>query len=206
VITSIMFVRHGETLWNQQRRYQGQADSPLSELGLAQAELVGKFLSSRRIDAVYTSDLGRAVQTADCIAKHHGLSAIADSRLREMSFGIWEGLTREEVMQEHAELFYARMKDNLSHPVPEGEGPEEVVQRFLSCLEERIAQHEGGTIVVVSHGAALRMVIASLLHIPLGKSQCLRQSNGGISELAYDRESRSCPWQAVTINCTAHLH
>ena len=77
VITSIMFVRHGETLWNQQRRYQGQADSPLSELGLAQAELVGKFLSSRRIDAVYTSDLGRAVQTADCIAKHHGLSAIA---------------------------------------------------------------------------------------------------------------------------------
>lgn len=59
--------------------------------------------------------------------------------------------------------------------------------------------------MVVSHGAALRMVIASLLHIPLGKSQCLRQSNGGISELAYDRESRSCPWQAVTINCTAHL-
>ena len=91
----------------------GQADSPCLA-GVGPSGLVGKFLSSRRIDAVYTSDLGRAkVQTADCIAKHHGLSAIADSRLRgDVPSVCWEGLTREEVMQEHAELFYARMKDN----------------------------------------------------------------------------------------------
>ena len=92
--TTIIFVRHGETAWNLELRYQGQGDSPLSEQGVAQAKRVGDFLSRRKIAAVYTSDLGRAVFTAETIAQHHGLKPIADQRLREMTFGVWEGNPR----------------------------------------------------------------------------------------------------------------
>jgi broad specificity phosphatase PhoE len=205
VSTTIIFVRHGETAWNLEQRYQGQEDSPLSEQGRRQAQLVGEFLSKRKITAVYTSDLGRAVLTAKCIADPHNLTPIVDERLREMSFGDWEGMTREEVVEQYPELYRARQRDNSSHPIPGGEQPGEVIQRFLSCLEEIVARHPGETIVVVSHGAALRMTLASLLAIPLGRSQCLSQSNGGISELVYNGPGASCPWRVITLNSTAHL-
>ncbi|NMB02648.1 MAG: histidine phosphatase family protein [Firmicutes bacterium] len=203
--TRIIFVRHGETVWNQEQRYQGQADSPLSDLGMVQAEQVGRYLSRGKVDAVYTSDLRRALLTAQQIAKYHGLEPIADQRLREMSFGIWEGLTRKEVQEKYPDLFYARFQDNLTNRVPGGELPGEVVQRMHSFLEERIQEHDGQTIVLVSHGGTLRTIISSLLHMPLEKSYCLQQSNAGVSEFLYNRQGSSCPWQAVTINSTAHL-
>lgn len=202
--TTVIFVRHGETAWNLEQRYQGQEDSPLSDEGLLQAKRVGEFLSRRKIDAIYTSDLGRAVVTAQCIAEPHKLKPIVDKRLREMSFGVWEGLTRAEVSEQFPELFQARLNDSLAHPIPGGEEPQEVVGRFLDCLEEKLASHEGETIVFVSHGATLRLVLAHLLDIPLSKSQCLAQSNGGISELVFDKNS-PCPWRVITINSTAHL-
>lgn len=203
--TRIIFVRHGETLWNQERRYQGQADSPLSELGLFQAEQVGKFLGQRKIDSVYSSDLKRAFVTAEHIAKFHNLEPIADTRLREMSFGLWEGLTRTEVQEKYPDLFYARYHNYLTSRVPGGELPEEVVKRMRSFLNERIPEHGEQTIVVVSHGAILRASIASLLHMPLEKSYCLQQTNAGISEFYYNKQGDSCPWLAVTINSTTHL-
>lgn len=203
--TNLILVRHGETAWNLEQRYQGQEDSPLSELGMEQARRVGEFLSRRKISAVYCSDLGRAVLTAQCIADYHNLVPILDQRLREMSFGAWEGLTRGEVVEQYPELYHARQRDNAAHPVPGGEAPEDVVKRVRSCLDDLVVEHRGETIVVVSHGAALRMTLASLLGIPLSRSQCLSQSNGGISELIFSGKHASCPWRVVTINSTAHL-
>lgn len=203
--TTIIFVRHGETAWNVELRYQGQGDSPLSEQGVAQAKRVGDFLSRRKIAAVYTSDLGRAVFTAETIAQHHGLKPIADQRLREMTFGVWEGLTRAEVLERYADLYYARLEDSSAHPVPGGEQPEDVVKRLLSCLDDLVHRHDGETIVIVSHGAALRLTLAALLGIPLNRSHCLSQNNGGISELIYSPDNASCPWRVLTINSTGHL-
>lgn len=202
--TTLIFVRHGETTWNQELRYQGQCDSALSELGLLQAEKVGEFLKGRKIDAVYSSDLGRAVLTAEKIAQHHGLVPILDERLREMSFGVWEGLTRAEVLAKYPDLYQARYEDRLKRRIPGGELPGEVVERLHRFLDECLPKHEGETIVAVSHGGALRLVLASLLHIPLGHSSCLSQSNAGISELIY-KPGGPCPWQVVTINSTCHL-
>jgi alpha-ribazole phosphatase len=203
--TTIIFVRHGETLWNNEGRYQGQQDSPLSPTGLLQADKVGEFLRKRHVDAVYSSDLKRAWLTAQSIAKHHGLDTIRDPRLREMSFGVWEGKTRDQVRQEYPELWDARGRDNLSTRVPGGEVPEEVVMRFREFLEEQVSKGMDQTIVVVSHGAALRFTLASLLHIPLDKSHCLHQSNAGVSELRYSGEGRDCLWEALCLNTTAHL-
>lgn len=204
-MTKVIFVRHGETLWNQERRYQGQLDSDLSPAGVIQAQEVAIHLSSRKIHAIYSSDLKRALFTAQNIAKHHGLTPRIDQRLREMSFGVWEGLTREEIIDKYPELFYARYENSLATKIPGGEVPGEVVARFQAFLQDQVPKHEEQTIVVVSHGGALRLIIASLLHIPLEKSYCLHQSNTGVSELLYAKLGKQCSWEAITINSTGHL-
>ena len=204
-VKTIIFVRHGETQWNKEGRYQGQLDSPLSQLGLMQAERVGRYLSQRPIDAVYSSDLKRAITTAECIAKHHGLTPVVDGRLREMSFGVWEGLTREEVKNTYPELWNARHFDRLTTRIPEGELPSEVVARFQSFLTDFTSKDPHQTIVVVSHGGTLRFVLASLLCMPLERSSCLRQSNTGVSILIFREQNKECPWEVVCLNSTSHL-
>lgn len=204
-MTTIIFVRHGETLWNKELRYQGQQDSPLSSSGLLQAEKVGEFLRNRPIDAVYSSDLKRALLTAEAIAKHHQLSPKVDRRLREMSFGVWEGKTRDEVRLEYPDLWDARGRNNIETRIPQGELPGEVVQRLRSFLKELVTDAADQTIVVVSHGGTLRFTLASLLHIPLERSASLHQSNTGISEMLYTRKGRLFTWEAICLNCTGHL-
>ena len=118
---NLLLIRHGETSWNQEQRYQGQQDSPLSELGPGPSRKNRqKFLARMKIDVIYTSDLLRAKRTAEAIARPHGLTPIADPRLREINFGVWEGLTREEVQARYPELFSARFRDNINVRVPGG--------------------------------------------------------------------------------------
>lgn len=202
---NMILVRHGETLWNIEQRFQGQKDSPLSEKGIIQANLVAQELSKRNIDAIYCSDLSRAWRTAESIGKHHGLEPYSDPRLREINFGIWEGLSRDEVLTRYGELYEARYKDSINVRVPGGELPHELLERFQNFLDEKLSEHKNQTIVLVSHGAALRLIIASLLHIPIDKSYCIKQSNTGISELRFTHRDSGCLWQALTINSTGHL-
>ena len=177
---NLLLIRHGETSWNQEQRYQGQQDSPLSELGLAQAAKTAAFLARMKIDVIYTSDLLRAKLTAEAIARPHGLTPIADPRLREINFGVWEGLTREEVQARYPELFSARFRDNINVRVPGGELPGEVAERLAEFVQELQSKHLHQNIAAVSHGGALRLLIATLLGMPLEKSYCLRMDNLGI--------------------------
>lgn len=204
-MTEIIFVRHGETLWNQERRYQGQLDSPLTELGRRQAKLTAAHLAQGRIDAVYTSDLKRARMTAAAIGAQQGLTPQTDPRLREMSFGVWEGLKRAEVVEKYPEIFFARDADILSVRVPGGELPGEVLLRFRAFLGECVAQHQTGRVAVVSHGAGLRFALAGMLAMPLEKSYCLRLDNAGISRVVYNGQKGSCTWQMLCFNSTGHL-
>ncbi|MDI9484217.1 MAG: histidine phosphatase family protein [Bacillota bacterium] len=203
--TTVILVRHGETLWNKELRYQGQQDSPLSPKGLQQAEVVGSFLQNRSIDAVYSSDLKRALLTAESIAKHHQLTPIVDQRLREIAFGVWEGKTRTEVQEEYPEVWEARIRDVLTTRISGGELPSEVLERLHSFLNALLSDCRGQTIAVVSHGGALRLLIASLLQMPLEKAHCIHQSNTGISELIHYEDGERCWWEAACINSTGHL-
>ena len=203
--TTVILIRHGETLWNKEKRYQGQQDSPLSPKGIKQAEVVGKFLQSRIIDAVYSSDLKRALLTSEHIAKGHQLTPIVDQRLREISFGVWEGKTREQVKKEHPDEWEARSRNVLNTRVSGGELPGEVLERFHSFLAARLVDARGQTIVVVSHGGALRLLIASLLHIPLERAHLIHQSNTGISEFVHFEQGERSWWETVCINSTGHL-
>ena len=138
--TTIIFVRHGETLWNQEGRYQGQMDSPLSKLGLDQAERVGEWLSKRRIDAVYTSDLKRPSAPQN-YCQHHKLKPTIDPRLREMAFSLG-GINETRGTSAICPALGREAPGPFTDPDPQGELPAEVVERLRSFLSDCTAREE----------------------------------------------------------------
>src|SRR4051812_18031898 len=154
-MTEFLLIRHGETTWNQQGRMQGQHDSPLTPLGLQQARLLGRRLSQVPFTALYSSDLGRAHQTARCIADETGHEIVADRGLRERSFGIFEGLTRLEIEKQHPEENAKFVTRHPDYAMPGGESTAGFRDRAVASLESIAGRHRGGTIVVVSHGLVL---------------------------------------------------
>ena len=153
-MTTILLVRHGQTDWNAERRVQGHSDTPLNEQGRAQARLLAEQLADRQIDAVYSSDLLRAYETARIIAERHGLEVTAIRDLRERHFGTWEGLTDDEIF-----VRFPEASGNGSWG--DGESREAMADRVLEALHRIADTHPGGTVVVVSHGGPLR---AALVH------------------------------------------
>jgi broad specificity phosphatase PhoE len=154
-----VLLRHGQTIWNAEHRFQGQTDIPLDETGTAQAERASRLLAALRPDAIMSSDLSRAVATAQPLAKLTGLVVALDKDLRERSGGLWEGLTDDEIRDR-----YPRERETWNPP--EGEAAEAVADRVLAALQ-RTANSipPGGLAVVVSHGAALRFGMERLLGI-----------------------------------------
>ena len=129
----LMLVRHGETEWNAQRRYQGQSDVLLSDLGMRQAELIAERLAGQKIDAVYASDLKRALETARVIAGKSGLALLTDPRLRELKFGILEGLTFDEAQARYPQMIAAWI-ENFNNTPDGAETIEQFNTRIVSLL------------------------------------------------------------------------
>jgi len=157
--------RHGQTLWNAERRFQGQSDSPLDETGLAQAERAARLLAALRPDLIVSSDLSRAVHTAAPLARLTGLEVSLDKDLRERSGGSWEGLTDTEIRERYPD-------DHATWTPPDGEPAAVVADRVAAALRRTVTaiaeQVTGrdGLAVVVSHGAALRLGMSRLLGMP----------------------------------------
>ena len=152
-----MLWRHGQTIWNVERRFQGQTDIPLDDTGEAQAEYAARRLATLRPDVIFSSDLTRAAGTAAPLARLTGLAVTLDKDLRERSGGSWEGLTDREI----AERYPA---ERASWNPPDGEPTTAVADRVAGALR-RVADTvaDGGLAVVVSHGAALRLGMARIL-------------------------------------------
>jgi probable phosphoglycerate mutase len=142
---TLLLVRHGETDWNLERRYQGHLDSPLNDAGRRQAEAVAEALAAEPVDAIYSSDLGRASATAEVIGARLGLPVTTDRGLREVDVGSWAGLTREQVAE--------RFGDVTRH---DGESREQHRERVVGTVRRIAARHPGGCIVLVSHGGSIR--------------------------------------------------
>ena len=151
-MTRILLVRHGETDWNLDRRLQGHSDRPLNDTGREQARALADELADTPLDAVYSSDLSRARETAQVVAETHGLEVTALPDLRERHFGSWEGLSDDEIQQRFpAEIANGTLGD--------GETRDEMDRRVLAALEEIARKHPDGTVLVVSHGGPLRAVL-----------------------------------------------
>jgi broad specificity phosphatase PhoE len=150
-MTTILLARHGETDWNAEHRVQGHTDRHLNERGLAQARALAEELAAQRVDAVYSSDLARALETARAVAEPRGLHVETVPDLRERDFGSWEGLLDVEILE--------RFPQARTGPWGDGETPEELAERVLSALRQIAERHPGGTVLVVSHGGPLRAVL-----------------------------------------------
>ncbi|MBK9244581.1 MAG: histidine phosphatase family protein [Burkholderiales bacterium] len=157
-VTTLLLIRHGETAWNAEHRIQGRLDVPLSTTGLWQAGRLAQRLASEVIDAVVASDLSRAWMTGVPLADARGLSMVAEPRLRERAFGIFEGKTLDEIAARHPEEFAAWRARDVDWRIPDGESGTEFIARVLAAIEQIAASHAGRTVAVVTHGGVLDVV------------------------------------------------
>lgn len=170
-MTSICLVRHGQTDWNLEGRYQGQSDVPLNFTGLAQAGALAHQLQNEHFDAVYSSDLARARETAQAIVAVNGnLPVHFDPRLREINQGQWEGVQVKEIQKKFAGLWQAHIDDPVHVRPPGGENVAEVFQRIVAALDEINNNFPAGKVLVISHGLAMATIICTLNGIPLGQA------------------------------------
>jgi probable phosphoglycerate mutase len=153
-VTTILLARHGETDWNNEGRWQGHADRPLNELGRTQARELAESLAGRRIDAVYSSDLLRAQETARIVADRIGLPVRLDVGLREVDVGDWEGRASTEIERVDPEAF--RRWQGGEKGWSGGETYEEMGERVVATVLHIAKQHVGRTILIVTHGGSIR--------------------------------------------------
>ena len=159
----ILLARHGETVFNVEGRWQGQSDSPLTERGLAQARELARALADEPIAAVYSSDLGRAVDTAAEVARLHQLTVTTDPRLREIDTGAWTGKGRAEISVEFPGGLEAWATRPTGMRLPDGETLAEAQRRVLAFFAERMLAHADETVVVISHGAITQTILVDAM-------------------------------------------
>jgi broad specificity phosphatase PhoE len=176
-VTTILLARHGETDWNREGRWQGWADPPLNETGRAQARALAEQLQETPFDAVYSSDLRRAHETAEIVAAPHGVPVVTDPGLREIDVGTWSGLTQTEI-----EL---RFPDGER---PDGETREQHLERVLEAAERIARANPEGRILLVTHGGTMRALRGHATDEPFHPI-----ANCGVLELHFRDDRLSFP-------------
>ena len=206
-MTRILLARHGETEWNALGRIQGWTESPLNELGRTQAESLGTRLSAFPLAAIYSSDLSRAMDTAEAAAMRQGLDVQPMPQLREKNFGRWEGLTAEDVARDYPDDWrrYHVMRE-WDASIPGGEAWADVQARILAALNQVLAAHPApeDTVLLVGHGGSLRLVILEALNAALPTLLHLHLSNASLSRLDFD-SAHERSGRVLLLNDTSHL-
>lgn len=168
-MTVLWLLRHGQTDWNLEGRWQGQSPRApgLNETGRAQAAAAAEALRDERILAVYSSDLPRARETAERVAAALGLPVTLEPRLREINLGLWEGMLYDEIAARFPRELAARERERVHTSAPGGERPAEVAGRVLDAVGEIVRAHPRDAVVVVSHGVALAAVLCRAAGRPI---------------------------------------
>jgi len=182
-VTRLVLVRHGETAWNRETRIQGHTDIPLSDHGHWQARQVGAALRDEGIDAIYSSDLQRALDTARAVAEATGLPLSLEAGLRERHFGAFEGLTHDEIMSRHPEEG-RRWRERDPHYGPQGgETLTVFYERVIGAALKLAALHPGQTIALVAHGGVLDCFYRAATHVGLQSPRTWQIANASINRL-----------------------
>jgi broad specificity phosphatase PhoE len=195
-------LRHGETEWNAENRLCGRTDVPLSKVGCRQAKSLAQCLKSIPFEALYSSPLKRALETARIISESVGLQPVPDQRLVELDYGQWEGKTLAEIMENDPKTFCAWDADPGQVAPAGGESGLEAQQRVVSFLDFLAARHPQGHVLVVFHKTVCRLAIC---HAPgMFPSEYRRRLIVNDAALSIIQSGSYC-WQLITFNDTSHL-
>lgn len=200
-MTQIYLVRHGQTAWNREEIFRGRSDVPLDETGLRQAELAALYFKEIRIDAIYSSPLSRAWQTAEKIAALHGLRVQPLQGIIDMSFGQWEGHPHEEIKRMDPETYRLWREEPHRARLPGGETLDEVRERAMAALEEVIRIHPEGTIVLVSHRVVNKVLLCGILGLDNSHFWQIIQDTTAINLIRYQKGR----YFLALMNETCHL-
>ena len=200
-MTRLLLVRHGETTWNDEACYQGQEDIPLSARGWMEAGCLAERLASESINAIYTSDSARAQDTAQVVARRIAKSLTLEPRLREANLGEWQGLTYEQVRQRYFSDTDPLPVYFVDSPPLGGECLRQLQVRLMSTIESIAAQHADESVLIVTHGGCLKVLLCTWLGIELSAYWQLRFDSASITEVSL------YPMGAIVsrLNDTAHL-
>jgi probable phosphoglycerate mutase len=193
--TTIIAVRHGETEWNKIAKQQWHLDSCLTELGIRQAQAMANGLKKLAIDHFYSSDLGRALQTASIISETINKKYVPDSRLRERNLGILQGLTKIEFSEKYPEDSKKFYGNNPDYRIPGGESEHDRYMRCVSCIEELSKKYSGKKILIVAHGGVLASFLHKALEIPFTSKRNFSLFNASINVFSISENSE---WKLET--------
>jgi broad specificity phosphatase PhoE len=201
-VTTLLLARHGETDWNRDHRWQGHTGPPLNETGRRQATELAAQVND--IHVVYSSDTERAYETAAIVAERHRLQVETDPRLREVDFGLWEGLTRAEINERFSGAF-ARWLSGESSTPDGGEADEVMAERVLGALRDIAARHDGSRVLVVTSGGPIRAVEAHLRGIDQNTARRLVETVDNCSLLDVVIREGTLTRAATAPDRTGHL-
>ncbi len=185
-MTEILLVRHGQTDWNYAGRIQGTTDIPLNPDGMRQSQALAESLTGQRIEAVFSSDLLRALQTAQIVCERLAVPLIRDSHLREVNHGEWEGMLISVVRSKHAEAYAAFRGDMPGARAPGGETMREALERMEAALDKAADRFPRGRIMIVSHGLTLALVRCRVNRMPLSLSHLYGLENCKVVSIQWE--------------------
>jgi|Deesub1362A_J573_1020465.scaffolds.fasta_scaffold13552_3 alpha-ribazole phosphatase len=200
----VYLVRHGETLWNAEKKYLGLTDIGLTKNGLSQAERLAQRLEGEGIEVIFTSPLLRAKETASLIAEKLNVPVEVWEELREVHFGEWEGLTYEEIRGKYGDLINKWMENPSAFSIPGGDSWEEInkrAERFLKRVQERKEE----IALAVSHGGLIKAIFARVLHMRPPDFTSFLIGNGSLSAIGFHGRGIYRNTHAIFINDTCHL-
>lgn len=194
-------VRHGQTEWNILGKTQGHGNSPLTEKGLKQAEELAEGISKYPIDMIFSSDLGRAVQTAEAVGKKFNIDVQVTDALREMGFGEWEGKLIPEITEKYADIYKVWRNEPHLAEIPGGESLYMIKERLQKFIDELNNKYDNKHILFVSHSITVRVLLLMMLDSDMKNIYRIKQDNTALNIV----EWRSYGPVVTKMNDTSHI-
>ena len=204
--TTLFIIRHGETVWNAEHRFQGHGDSPLTETGRNQVAALGRRLESINFDTLISSDLGRTQETASIITDFTGHAVELDSRLRERNYGVFEGLTVPEISEQHSGVYDQFNTDDPDYILPGGESHRQHYRRNVAIFEELLTGRVGTKVAVVAHGGVLDSIFRYIAGLPLEQPRCFITTNASLTIVCHGDFYGTTRWVIETWCDAGHLN
>ena len=200
-MTQIILVRHGRTPWNKDKIFRGTYDIPHDEVGQEEARLTGEWLKGETIHAAYCSPLSRARDTAEAIARHHGLQVRDLPGLIDLNYGDWQGMPLAEVKVKYADLY--RQWESAPHTVrfPNGETLEEVRDRTLAAVNEVLERHRNEIVLLAAHRVVNKVLISAFIGLDNSHFWRIGQDTTAINRFQWTGST----WNILLVNDTCHL-